>query len=243
GGKPVIYLLPPVPTSNIHIRLSLADTWEFSALYPPTPITDETSSAGDYGQSVAWNVDAKPDGTLLDHRTRREVSYLFWEAHTNPALPLSPPCSRLSSPDQAALGRFNPARSTITPADSVVLPFGKVTEYIDDVLILLGLHTEARCSFITYWLPDLQVHGHIALRFLSQTEYEAAAPLNVTPTPDVTTRVFMLFRGIEEYELDAWSNAGLKGPDVWRDVVGVDVQKATDSHLFRVLEWGGMGVK
>jgi hypothetical protein len=98
---------------------------------------------------------------------------------------------------------------------------------------------------ISYWLPDLSKHRFIALRFLPQHEYEAAAPMAVTPAPDATTRVFMLFRGVEENELEFWEKAQIKAgesPDVWQNIVGVDVEKAEDTGLFRVLEWGGMEV-
>lgn len=81
GGKPVIYLFPPIPQSNMSAQLSLVKSWRFSALYPQVPI--ENKAEGDdlaLGQTVSWLVDAKPDGTLYDHGTRREVSYLFWEA-------------------------------------------------------------------------------------------------------------------------------------------------------------------
>ncbi|QRV96134.1 ubiquitin family protein [Ceratobasidium sp. AG-Ba] len=238
GGKPVIYLFPPVSTSDVRVDLALTSAWEFSVLYPPTSI----KSTVEGGQTIAWTVDAKPDGTLLEHGTGREVSYLFWEAHTKPALPLSPTVSRPGSPVQDAIEAFDPSRPIIAPTNSVVLPLDQVTGYIDDVLLSLGLHTEARCSFITYWLPDLQRHKHIALRFLPQNQYESAAPMRVTPSPDVTTRVFMLFRGIEESNLDLWGGA-VKGVGEWKDIVGVNVQKATDTNIFRVLEWGGMEVK
>jgi large subunit ribosomal protein L40e len=78
GDKPVIYLFPPVPISNIHVQLSLAQAWSFSALYPSTPIS--TPDTSNLGQSVTWTVDAAPNGTLFDHGVEREVSYLFWEA-------------------------------------------------------------------------------------------------------------------------------------------------------------------
>ncbi|QRV81696.1 ubiquitin family protein [Ceratobasidium sp. AG-Ba] len=238
GGKPVIYLFPPAAANNIRVDLALTQAWDFSALYPSAPICP----TADGGQSVAWIVDAKPDGTLFEHGTGREVSYLFWEAHTNPALPCSPAVSRPGSPVQGVVATFDPSRPIITPSNSTLLPFEKVTGYIDDVLLSLGLHTEARCSFITYWLPDLQQHKHIALRFLPQSEYEAAAPMHVTPSPDVTTRVFMLFCGVEESNVDEWRGA-VKDVDEWKSIVGVDVQKATDISIFRVLEWGGMEVK
>ncbi|QRV96132.1 ubiquitin family protein [Ceratobasidium sp. AG-Ba] len=238
GGKPVVYLFPPLPTNSIRVDLALTPAWSFSALYPSAPVRP---TAGD-GHSVAWIVDAKPDGTLSDHGTGREVSYLFWEAHTNPALPCSPAVSRPGSPVQEVAATFDPSRPVITPDNSTVLPFEKVTGYIDDVLLSLGLHTEARCSFITYWLPDLQRHKHIALRFLPQSEYEAAAPMRVTPSPDVTTRVFMLFRGVDEPNIGAWGDV-VKDVGEWKNIVGVDVQKVTDTSIFRVLEWGGMEVK
>ncbi|QRV96135.1 ubiquitin family protein [Ceratobasidium sp. AG-Ba] len=244
GGKPVIYLFPPVPLSNIHATLTLTDTWEFSALYPPTPIETSKLPHSTNVQSVVWRVDAKPDGTLWDHGTHREVSYLYWEAHSKLTLPSSPDCSRPSSPTFDPRDTFDPSRPSITPQNSIVLPFDKVTGYIDSTLIALGLHTEARTSFITYWLPDLQRHDHIAIRFLPQDQYEAAAPLKLTPQPDVVTRAFMLFRGVQSDSIDAWVNARtFADPTAWKDIVGVDTDKASDKNLFRVLEWGGMEVK
>jgi len=246
GGKPVIYLFPSTDTSNIQVRLSLAKEWEFSALYPPVTITSGTGKKQSIGQTVDWTVDAKPDGSLFDHGSGREISYLFWEALNKPQLLLSPVSSRPGSPVDVTSGFFDPSKPILTPEDAVLLPFEKVTIYIDDALISLGLHTEARTSFITYWLPDLSKHQNVALRFLPQNEYEAAAPLGVSPAPDVTTRVFMLFRGVEGNELEAWGAARERAgqsTDRWREIVGADVEKALDVGLFRVFEWGGMEVK
>jgi ubiquitin len=80
GGKPVIYLFPPAPMSEIYVQVSLVNTWKFSALYPPACITSQYFTNQCIGQSTTWTVDAKPDGTLFDRGSRREVSYLFWEA-------------------------------------------------------------------------------------------------------------------------------------------------------------------
>jgi hypothetical protein len=99
-------------------------------------------------------------------------------------------------------------------------------------------------------------HEHIALRFLPQSAYERAARLDAVPSPDVVTRVFMLFKGVTEDELPLWEKAqiraqiaGAAGPgrrrravSWWTDVVGVDVERALDVGLYRVLEWGGMEV-
>ena len=88
-------------------------------------------------------------------------------------------------------------------------------------------------------------HPHIALRFLPQSSYEWSAPLSVNPKPDVVTRVFMIFRGVAERD-DKWDAARARASDVdcaWKDAVDIDYERALDSSLFRVLEWGGMEVE
>ncbi|KDN35099.1 hypothetical protein RSAG8_11881, partial [Rhizoctonia solani AG-8 WAC10335] len=151
--------------------------------------------------------------------------------------PISPPTT-----PSAELIAFDPARPIILPNNSALLPFDKVTEYIDDALLAMELHAEARTSFTTYWLPNLSKHSHIALRFLPQDQYEASAPLQITPAPEITTRVFMLFTGVEESNLGAWETANVPAEE-WGRIVGVDRAKAKDTNLFRVLEWGGMEIQ
>jgi len=46
--------------------------------------------------------------------------------------------------------RFIPNDATLDDANSVLLVTEKITPYLDSALIALGLHTEARTSFITY---------------------------------------------------------------------------------------------
>ena len=165
---------------------------------------------------------------------------------------------------------FNPSHPSVNPGDSVILPISKVVSYLDAVLKALVLHTEARTSFITYvsalpvlkwhethheiywapryWLPDLLKHEYIALRFLPQASYERAAEMHISPTPDLVTRVFMLFRGIAPGDLGFWEQAAARasaadGATFWARVVGVDAVRASDFGLFRVLEWGGMEVE
>lgn len=88
-------------------------------------------------------------------------------------------------------------------------------------------------------------HKHLALRFVPQSAYEKAAPLDISPKPDIVTRVFMLFQGVPETELSNWKEAEERAKEdvsLWKDVVGVDEIKQRDTGLFRVLEWGGMEV-
>ncbi|KAJ7893263.1 hypothetical protein B0H13DRAFT_2276648 [Mycena leptocephala] len=239
GGKLVIYLYSPTET-EVSVALTLTRDWSFSAIYPVVPAKSPHSGAG---QRIQWNVRTHLDGSLTELNTGLDVAYLFWEAHTNPGIPPSPPASPVVHQFTAAES-FSPLTSDLSPTDSVVVAVTEITPYLDKVLLALGLHTEARTSFITYWLPSFLKHTHIAVRFVPQAAYETAASLDIIPTPDVVTCVFMLFKGIEDEALNDWADAqhGENDPQRWKDVVGVDVERASDAALFRVLEWGGMEV-
>ncbi|KAF6748210.1 hypothetical protein DFP72DRAFT_1146391 [Ephemerocybe angulata] len=238
GGKPVIYLYPPTAT-RISATLCLVPEWEFSAIYPVVPA--KTTEAG---QELKWVVDAERSGTLTEVGTGLEVSYLYWEAETTAKGLVSPPLSLVLGATTAE-APFVPNQASLDSKDTVLLEVAKMTQYLDGALKALGLHVEARTSFITYWLPSLLKHDYVALRFLPQSVYERAAPLAIEPTPDVVARIFMLFKGVKANELPVWSEAfGRATEDVgrWADVVGIDLGKVRDAGLFRVIEWGGMEV-
>jgi hypothetical protein len=61
---------------------------------------------------------------------------------------VTPVASRSTTPI-ANIEAFDPARPSVDPGDSVLLPINKVPGYLDTVLKTLALHTEARTSFIT----------------------------------------------------------------------------------------------
>ncbi|KAG8962927.1 hypothetical protein FRC00_008413 [Tulasnella sp. 408] len=183
-----------------------------------------------------------------------EIAYIFWEAETefNHDLPDSPPMSRSSTPLpetrretlRPRIG-FVPGTTKCSPHDSVALSVQDVPPYLEKALFALGLHAEARTSFITYWLPSFLKHEHIAFRFIPQVDYEASAPLDIEPKPDVVTRVFLLFEGIPSDWLGCWEETrqrSLADVSMWKGIVGVDDTRQSDWTLFRVLEWGGMEV-
>lgn len=97
-----------------------------------------------------------------------------------------------------------------------------------------------------YRLPSFQRHEYVALRFVSQESYEQAAPMNISPSPDVVVRVFMIYKGLQAVHVPAWSEAQARvAEDVerWRSIVGLpEDDLLQDKSLFRVLEWGGMEV-
>ncbi|KAF7330085.1 Ubiquitin family protein [Mycena kentingensis (nom. inval.)] len=241
GGKPVILLHSPTEM-DVVVRLGLTPDWSFSALYPVVPVEEPKDAR--LHQSVVWNVRTRPDGTMRDKASGADVSYLFWEALTNaPTQPSPPP-----SPVPGATAAFRPARASeaFKHATSVLLSMVETPLYLDAALRDLGLDTDARTSFITYWLPALLHHKHILLSFLPQAAYEKSAPLVITPTPDAITRVFMVFRGVmpDEARAGVWAGADEREATMWRAVVGVPGRHVQqDKALLRVLEWGGMEVK
>ena len=70
--------------------------------------------------------------------------------------------------------------------------------------------------------------------------------MKILPTPDIITRVFMLFKGVDEGPLlSDWPQAqdrAHRSADFWKDVIGINCERSMDESLFRVLEWGGMEV-
>ncbi|KAG1893678.1 uncharacterized protein F5891DRAFT_1153021 [Suillus fuscotomentosus] len=230
--KPIIYLYSPSDI-DVSVKLALIPEWRLSVIYPI--VTTE-----DHGRRLEWNVRTHQDGSLTEHNSGLNVSYLFWEAETNSQEFLRTPAYKPQPVDT-----FNPVSNSLDDTDSIVTPVDRVTVYLDNSLKVLGLHTEARTSFITYWLPSFLKHEYVALRFIPQAAFERAASLHISPQPDVVTRVFMLFKGIRKEDLTNWTNARIQAEkDVawWVDVVGVDPARAGDVTLFRALEWGGMEV-
>ncbi|KAG6836590.1 hypothetical protein H0H93_006333 [Arthromyces matolae] len=131
-----------------------------------------------------------------------------------------------------------PEMWTLTDSNSVVVSVHEITNYLERTLGCLGLHTEARTSFITFWLPSFLEHGFIALRFLPQAEYSRIAHLDIDPAPDVITRIFMLFQGVKDPK--AWPLAQKRALDdvsKWIEIVGVNSSAVFNKDLSRVLEW------
>ncbi|KAG8896242.1 hypothetical protein FRC01_011933 [Tulasnella sp. 417] len=159
-------------------------------------------------------------------------------------LPDSPPTSRPASPAFNRQLEFIPGKTICSPSDSVLIQAKDVPTYLDKALKALTLHAEARTSFITFWLPSLLHHQFVALKFIPQASFERAAPLDITPRPDVVTRIFMLFHGVKASDVSHWQRAesrASESPELWRQVVGVEDSEA-DANAFRVVEWGGMEV-
>ncbi|KAG6816107.1 hypothetical protein H0H87_008564 [Tephrocybe sp. NHM501043] len=219
------------PEIDVSVSVTLGKDMEFTAVYPIVPVRKLRPQ----GKKIQWDVHTGADGTLVERETGLQLSSLFWEADLNARSPLL-----VNSSGDSISGYRT---WTLSDSDSVVLPIENITDYLEKALLSLGLHTEARTSFITFWLPSFLSHKYIALRFMPQADYSRIAPLSISPEPDVVTRVFMLFQGVRN--LVAWPVAQLRALDDvshWAHVVGVNTADAFNMDLSRVLEWGAMEI-
>ncbi|KAJ7105010.1 hypothetical protein C8R44DRAFT_746250 [Mycena epipterygia] len=97
-----------------------------------------------------------PSSIQLSSRRNRSPAAAPLSGSTNPDVPMTPPGSPLLGQLQVELRvaqseseSFSPTTCDLTSAHSVLLPVSAITLYLDETFRELGLHTEARTSFIT----------------------------------------------------------------------------------------------
>lgn len=116
-----------------------------------------------------WRVTAYPDGRLVNKADGSEHYYLFWEGSE----------------------RIN------WDFSSGFAVKGTDTEkFLREKLAFMGLTPREYNDFITYWVPQMQNVDYNLITFAG-AQYEALAPLTVTPAPDSVLRVHMVFKAID----------------------------------------------
>lgn len=140
-----------------------------------------------------WNVIVEPTGTITD-KEGKKYSYLYWEG-------------KINFEDKFENGFIVKREETIT--------------FLEEKLEVLGLNYQERNDFITYWLPDLEKNKYNKIRFLSE-EYEKLVKLDITPEPETLIRVFMVYKGLEEFEK-----------------IEEQVIKPIKRHGYTIVDWGG----
>ncbi|MBO4635582.1 MAG: hypothetical protein J5685_00375 [Clostridiales bacterium] len=159
---------------------------------------DLTCTYPEYDTEDGWNVTASPDGTLTDMNGDK-YRYLFWEAD------LDMDCD---------MSRGYCVRGCDTE------------EFLDQALAELGLNETEAADFISFWLPFMSESPYNVISFQTTT-YTDAAGLNVTPAPDVTVRVNMLWYMSYEYvDIEPQDLSGMN-PGL------------TDREGLVLVEWGG----
>lgn len=153
--KPIIYLYPEEDT-NVEVKLGNKENITVS--YPK--------------YIDGWNVLAKPDGTLKDLSTNRELYALYYENKNLISFDITNEGFVVKGEDTAA--------------------------FLEEKLSLLGLTEREAEEFIIYWLPQLEVNKYNYIRFSSNEEINKNMPLEITPMPDTVIRVLMTFKGLEK---------------------------------------------
>lgn len=144
-----------------------------------------------------WNVFARKDGTLAANG--RSYYGLYWE------------------------GANYDAKQT----DEGFVVAGKDSAaFLETKLAQLGLTEREANEMIIYWLPKLEKNAYNYIRFDLNKELDVYMPMNVSPKPDTTIRVSMVFKGLEK-------------------PISVREQKieTPERKGFAVVEWGGCEIK
>lgn len=153
--KPMIYLYPDSVTS-LDVRIG-----PVSSLAMTYPKDD----------SGRWQVQAYPDGRLVERKSGKEFYGLYWEGKN-----WAPPASDTG----------------------VVVRGSEFAQALDSLLELKGLNFRERQECVTFWMHSLVNSPWVMIQFFDQ-EFSQAHPLSVSPAPTTMLRVALSFRKLKSY--------------------------------------------
>ena len=128
-----------------------------------------TKSDPTYPQT-GWNVLAHPSGQL-EYQSKIYPN-LFWEGTG-----------------------FGPYNSHF--GEGFVVPQDKLISTINSHLVKLGLNAQESADFMEFWQPKLPNTPFVRLTWLGTADMNQLAPLQVSPQPKTTIRLFLDFAGLD----------------------------------------------
>lgn len=172
-------------------------------LYPPVPTQVDvtlTLRSASFTETIpaynaGWHVLAQPSGRLTDLADGKIYPYLFWEAMEREPWPEA--------------------------TEGFVVQRGGLENFLREKLSYMGLIPVEYEEFIAFWLPMLSQNEYTLLHFAGE-EYIGRYPLQITPEPDSTLRVFMIAR-----------------PAAGDEKIVEQTLKPFTRKGFAVIEWGG----
>ncbi|MCP4605103.1 MAG: hypothetical protein GY847_32030 [Proteobacteria bacterium] len=185
---------PKTPVPKPMIYLYPDQTTQVSVKFSDLETLELIHTYPEY-EDNGWDVLAHPDGTLEDLSSGMEYYALFWEG---------------------VAGDFG-VRET-----GFVVPGEDTAEFLEDALERLGLSRREANEFIVYWLPLLEDNDFNFIHFATD-QWEEFVPLDVSPEPDTSIRVMMLFTPIDE------------AFDIEPQILGESPVRSG----FTLVEWGG----
>ena len=151
--KPNIYLYPEEKTD---VMVNLDFQGKIFADYP------------EYNNEIKWwEVEAHPNGKIINKADGNEYSYLFWEGNNYTV-------------DWNINTWF-------------VIPWEQTRDFLQEILPKMGLIPKEYNEFIVYWYPLIQNNPYNLIYF-AEKEYTDLAPLSTIPKYDSMLRVFMVVK-------------------------------------------------
>lgn len=155
--KPVIYLYPTEKT-DVNVRLDF--NGKIIADYPS------------FNEAIkGWEVEAHPDGKIVNKSDGKEYSYLFWEGE--PETPIN-----------------------WSLKEGFVVKGEDTREFLQQTLSEMGLTPREYNEFIVYWYPLMKNNPYNLIYFAGE-EYTNSVELIITPKPDSMLRVFMVYKPLK----------------------------------------------
>lgn len=197
--KPILYLYPEEET-EVTVRLGRPETLTIS--YPE--------------YQGGWRVLARPDSSLVDLGSGRDLYALYWES-------------------QREEGLYQPQSGFVVQSEDMA-------EFLEEKLAILGLNAREAEEFIVYWLPKLKENAYNFIYFATAEEIEKEMPINVEGEQiDTEIRVRMVYQGFDsETELlDAFR-------EILDENGRIPEEKLTPAPArdgFVLVEWGGTELK
>ena len=113
---------------------------------------------------------ARPDGTLTELSSQKQLYSLYYESENVVSFPVT---------DEGFIVKGEDAAS-----------------FLEEKLALLGLNYREAEEFIIYWLPILEANPYNYIRFATREEIDANMPLSVSGNPDIIIRVLMEYKAL-----------------------------------------------
>jgi len=157
--KPVIYLYPP--TQSV-VKVKVKYKGDLTVTYPE--------------YKDGWEVEAYPDGRLVDKKDNKEYSYLFWEGKDSSATPVR--------------NVYN--KGFVVKGDSAHF-------FLQEKLALMGMEPKEYNEFIVFWYPILKQNPYNFIYFNVGEEYDEISTMEIDPQPDAILRVFMNYQPMNQY--------------------------------------------
>ncbi|KAJ7581438.1 hypothetical protein C8J56DRAFT_960051 [Mycena floridula] len=191
------------------VLLSFSPMWRLGTTWPPA----ETIAEG----KVKYFLRVHPGGALEHFETEMVSTALYYEAIPDPSM-------------------VDP-NDYVAPRNGFAMSFRDFVPHLMNVLDQLGMSLYARTMFINNNIGAFAAHKNIAYRFLAPAKIAAAIDISVTAEGCIFTRLFLIFRGLNDDEVGIFAGAGEKEANTvnWREVTGW-AEESKDATLFRVLE-------